>query len=90
MGLPGIFEDRDPNGPDQYPDYGERLAWWKARAGQVERWKAHRGKPDHVTLGEPDTAVEYYRKFVAMWRDADPGLQPRVAEAEASIARLTN
>ncbi len=41
-------------GPDHYPDYLERLAWWSARAAQIDRWSRHKAKPDHVTLGEPE------------------------------------
>ena len=40
-----------------YPDYDERLAWWEARAKQVDAWDAEfRGKEpalDHVRLGVP-------------------------------------
>lgn len=42
------------DGPDHYPDYGERRAWWERRAAQVERWRALAGRPDHVTLGAAD------------------------------------
>jgi tetratricopeptide (TPR) repeat protein len=33
-------------------------------------------------------AVEYYRKFIELWRNADPEFQPRVAEARRRLARL--
>jgi tetratricopeptide (TPR) repeat protein/tRNA A-37 threonylcarbamoyl transferase component Bud32 len=33
-------------------------------------------------------AVEYYQKFIELWRDADPEFQPRVAEARRRLARL--
>ncbi len=39
-------------------------------------------------LGERQKALEHYRRFVSLWRDCDAVLQPRVAEAERSIARL--
>jgi len=39
--------------------------------------------------GERDKAVEYYRRFVARWQDADPEYQPLVADVRARIARLT-
>lgn len=42
------------DGPAHYPDYEERLRWWSARADQMDRWRAVRAKPDHVTLGAPD------------------------------------
>ncbi|MCP5065040.1 MAG: hypothetical protein GY946_00615 [bacterium] len=37
--------------PKHYPDYPERLRWWRARADQVDRWRATAEKPDHITLG---------------------------------------
>ena len=33
-------------------------------------------------------AVAHMRKFVALWLDGDPAVQPRVAEARASLKRL--
>lgn len=43
----------NPDGPAHYPDYPERLAWWSARADQVDRWRAVAEQPNHVTLGTP-------------------------------------
>jgi tetratricopeptide (TPR) repeat protein len=39
-------------------------------------------------LGERQKALDHYRRFVSLWRDCDAALRPRVAEAEAAIARL--
>jgi tetratricopeptide (TPR) repeat protein len=39
-------------------------------------------------LGEREQALDHYRRFVSLWRDCDPALQPRVAEAKVAIARL--
>ncbi len=39
--------------------------------------------------GNKAKAVEYYTKFVDLWKDADPELQPKVAEAKARLAKLT-
>jgi tetratricopeptide (TPR) repeat protein len=33
-------------------------------------------------------AASYYAKFIDLWTDADPELQPRVAEAKARLARV--
>jgi hypothetical protein len=33
-------------------------------------------------------ATEYYGRFIDLWRNADPELQPRVTDAQARIARL--
>jgi len=37
--------------------------------------------------GQKDSARENYRKFLDLWKDADPGL-PEVAEAKARLARM--
>jgi tetratricopeptide (TPR) repeat protein len=39
-------------------------------------------------IDDPATALEGYRRFVEMWADADPELQPRVTDAWARIAAL--
>jgi tetratricopeptide (TPR) repeat protein len=39
-------------------------------------------------LGEPEKAIEYYSKFVELWRDADPELQDQVEDVRGRIARL--
>ena len=38
--------------------------------------------------GRVSEAVTYYGRFVDLWEDADPELQPKVAEARARIAEL--
>jgi tetratricopeptide (TPR) repeat protein len=38
--------------------------------------------------GDRDKARDYYQRFVDAWRDADPELQPRVAEAKRRLAAL--
>lgn len=39
-------------------------------------------------LGRTEEARERYELFVTAWRDADPELQPKVAEARQALARL--
>ena len=39
--------------------------------------------------GERDRALEHYRAFSALWKDADPGLQPQVTDAKLRVAALT-
>jgi tetratricopeptide (TPR) repeat protein len=48
------------------------------RAGQIHERKGNREK-----------ALEYYGKFVDLWKDADPVLQPLVRETRQWIAQLT-
>lgn len=38
-------------GPAHYPDYDERLAWWQARARQVDAWRAAPDAPERIELG---------------------------------------
>jgi tetratricopeptide (TPR) repeat protein len=38
--------------------------------------------------GNRDRALEYYGRFVDLWKDADPSLQPKVAETRRWIAQL--
>ncbi|MEJ2679311.1 MAG: hypothetical protein P8174_09600, partial [Gemmatimonadota bacterium] len=39
--------------------------------------------------GDRARAAMYYARFVDLWKDADPALQPRVAAARRALARLT-
>ncbi len=39
-------------------------------------------------LGDRQKAIEHYRHFISLWRDCDPALKPRVAQAEMAIAQL--
>lgn len=44
--------------PAHYPDYAERLVWWRSREQQVNAWRLLQDKPDHVTLSTPQTAAK--------------------------------
>ena len=39
--------------------------------------------------GRRDKAIAYYGRFVALWKDADPELQPRVADVRRRLTRLS-
>jgi tetratricopeptide (TPR) repeat protein len=43
----------------------------------------------YESMGKTDKAVENYRAFIELWKNADPDLQPRVADARKRVARLT-
>ncbi len=38
--------------------------------------------------GDPEQAAGWYAKFVELWEDADPGLQPRVGAARARMTEI--
>ena len=40
--------------------------------------------------GDRANAARYYSRFVELWKDADPELQPQVAEIRSRLARLTD
>jgi tetratricopeptide (TPR) repeat protein len=40
--------------------------------------------------GDRVKAAHYYAKFVDLWKDADPDLQPKVAEVRKRLARLSD
>ena len=42
----------------------------------------------HQKCGERQRAIEYYQRFVDLWKDADPELQPTVRDVRARIERL--
>ena len=42
----------------------------------------------HEALGQAEAAAGHYARFIEMWRDADPELQPIVEEARANLRRL--
>jgi tetratricopeptide (TPR) repeat protein len=42
----------------------------------------------YETRGNKDKALDYYGKFTALWKDADPALQPRVKEIQRRIGEL--
>ena len=59
-------------------------------------WDAHLLARTYERLGElyrdkgnRERAVEYYSKFIGLWKDCDPELQPRVAAARAAISVLS-
>ena len=56
---------------------GWDLARISRRLGELYEAKGDRAK-----------AAAYYQKFVDLWKDADPVLQPRVAEVRQRLARL--
>jgi eukaryotic-like serine/threonine-protein kinase len=43
----------------------------------------------YETVGDTTKAIDNYRAFIELWKDADPELQPRVADAKRRLARLT-
>ena len=41
-----------------------------------------------LAKGDRVKAGMYYRKFVELWKNADPDLQPKVVEVRRRLARL--
>ncbi|HKP28858.1 MAG TPA: hypothetical protein VJU15_05630, partial [Gemmatimonadales bacterium] len=43
----------------------------------------------YESKGDTKKAIEWYGKFVDLWKDADPEMQPKVADVRKRIAELT-
>jgi hypothetical protein len=42
----------------------------------------------YEALGQPEQGAPYYRWLLELWGDADPGLQPRVADLRQKLMTL--
>jgi len=75
--------------------YGERLdvplfVEFPEPVDPIFRAGVHRRLGElYEAKGDTAKAVEQYRAFVDLWKNADPELQPRVAEAKRRLAQLT-
>ena len=75
---------------------------WFERYLQTPFWRRTepRGDPQYLAgvykrlgelyeaQGDKQKAASYYTKFVELWKNADPELQPKVAEVRRALARL--
>jgi len=72
----------------------EALGWYRSiseRAAYelVYLAPAHRREAEvYARQGQRDLAARHYRRFIELWSDADPELQPAVAEARSRLAKL--
>jgi tetratricopeptide (TPR) repeat protein len=57
------------------------------RPGLAIRSLAERGAL-YQQLGERERAIEYYERFIAAWRAADPKLQPMVERAREAVQAI--
>jgi hypothetical protein len=42
----------------------------------------------HDRLGEPDRAAEHYRRFLELWKECEPELQPMLRQATRRLEQL--
>ena len=60
-------------------------------ASYEARWYPHalrRLGELHESLGHREQAIEYFQRFIELWSDADPELQPQVQQARERLAVL--
>ena len=75
-----------------FEKYVATPAWFKAEPGMDPlRLPAIRERLGQLyeSMGNTQKAAEEYRAFIELWKNADPELQPRVADARKRLARLT-
>jgi DNA-binding SARP family transcriptional activator/tetratricopeptide (TPR) repeat protein len=76
--------------------YEEAEGWFATFPWWIAPWDellflapAFRGRALSLdALGRHEEALHYYRRFVLRWKDADPHLQPQVADARQRILEL--
>lgn len=73
--------DLEPAGARLFETVGSIGPAFRAEAEELRGQIAER-------RGDRAAAIRAYHNFVELWRDADPELQPRVAAAQAALARL--
>ena len=52
----------------------------------MQMFRVHLINFNHIT-GQQDKAIEHYEKFLALWKDADPGIA-EVDDAKKRLAGL--
>ena len=71
--------------------YQKFLATRDGQPDEDARWRArtHRWLGElYEAKGETRQAIEQYARFVELWADADPELQPQVTEVRGRLERL--
>ena len=72
----------------------EALGWYGSIAERaayelVYLAPSHRRQAEiYARRDQPDLAAQHYRRFIELWSEADPELQPVVAEARSRLAEL--
>jgi tetratricopeptide (TPR) repeat protein len=74
-----LTEYVDTNNPSHLNSDPHYLALTLFRLGEL-----------YQDAGDAKSAISYYSRFVDLWKNADPDLQPRVAEARKRIAQLAH
>ena len=72
----------------------EALGWFQSIAERAA-YELVYSAPSHLRQaeiydrrGQRDLAVQHYRRFIELWREADPELQPVVAGARNRVGQL--
>jgi len=72
----------------------EALSWYASIPGRplydlVFMAPSHRRQAEiHERLGNPEKAAEHYARFIELWNESDPELQPLVADARSKLSGL--
>jgi tetratricopeptide (TPR) repeat protein len=73
--------------------YDEALNWYNTTVYYPPDWillapTYLRRAKIYEKLGRKEEAIEHYRRFIRMWKDCDPELQPTLEQAQKSLAKL--
>ena len=101
----GLDLSASPGEETAYPRFQFALALAARPETRSEgiRWLRYRDDPQplykpltllalghtYEAAGQPDSAAQFYRRFLRLWDKADPALQSRVQEARAGLQAVT-
>jgi tetratricopeptide (TPR) repeat protein len=80
---------------EQFGRAEEALQWYESIAqlnvtDLIYRAPSHLRQAEiYERLGERNEAVHHYSRFIELWKDADPELQPRVEAARRAMEALS-
>ena len=73
-----------------YEEYVDATALYRNQTDNVELFRVLRRLGElHDQRGNTERAIEYYNRFVELWENAEPALQPQVEEIRTRLAELT-
>ncbi|HUH13442.1 MAG TPA: hypothetical protein VMK65_10045 [Longimicrobiales bacterium] len=73
-----------------YTKYVEHTSFWRIRPDAVFLPLAlERLAELHDARDEHERAADYYRRFIELWKDADPAVQGRVESARRRLVTLS-
>ena len=91
LGLAYDMSEQPDSAIALYERYVTTPYWSRLSRGMDGTWLAYASRrlgELYEARGERAKAAAYYQKFIDLWQDADPDLQPKVADVRRRLERL--